>query len=131
MSVAEEATVFLGPNAHGKLLVGSITGSYDNADLEDLASSGACKDNGCLDGAGPTGDAGGRANNLPICPVSFMSDNLYITLAGGGLLVADITTTPMSVVGEYGRAVVYGAGCAGVQGGNLMFINGGVSASGA
>jgi hypothetical protein len=37
----------------------------------------------------------------------------------------------MSIVGEYGRAVVYGAGCAGAQAGNLMFMNGGVSASGA
>jgi len=50
-------------------------------------------------------------------------------MAGGGLLIAEIAQTPMKIVGEYGNAVVYGAGCGGVQ--HLdgpMFMNAGVSA---
>ncbi|MEE9380370.1 MAG: hypothetical protein V3V03_03110, partial [Hyphomonadaceae bacterium] len=48
----------------------------------------------------------------------------------GGLLIADTTATPMTIVGEYGQAIVNGAGCGGVQVANEMWINAGVSAAG-
>ena len=37
----------------------------------------------------------------------------------------------MQIVGEYGDAIVNGAGCAGTQSQNHVFLNAGVSASGA
>ena len=40
-----------------------------------------------------------------------------------------IDTTPMTIVGEYGNHIVNGAGCGGVQAGDTMFVNAGVSAS--
>lgn len=38
---------------------------------------------------------------------------------------------PMTIVGEYGNEVVNGAGCGGAEANGHMFLNGGVSASGA
>lgn len=128
MSVAEDATYFGGRGAFGTPLVGKISGSYSDADLQDLTPNGACKENDC--GSGPDGKLGGRPNNLPICPIPSENDLVYITLAGGGLLIADSRTTPMSIVGEYGNAVQYGAGCSGAQAGDKVFLNAGVSASG-
>ena len=58
----------------------------------------------------------GTAVARPICH-DFTSDSkfAYITLAGGGLLVADVGsadgTTPMSVVKVYDKATVPGIGC--------------------
>lgn len=126
MSVNQEATYFLGRNACGRSLMGGIVGSYENADLNDLTPSGVCKENGCN---GPAASAGGRTNNHPICPNPVSNGFVYVTLAGGGLLVLDSSTTPMSIVGEYDQAIVYGAGCGGVQTGNKVYINSGVSAS--
>ena len=128
MSVAEEATYFVGKNAFGNPLIGAITGSYDDADLGDLTPNNVCKENGC-DGNQPA--MGGRSNNLPICPITTTNGLVYATLAGGGLLILDSTVTPMTIVGEYGQNAVYGAGCGGVQSGNKVFLNAGVSASGA
>ena len=131
MSVAEEATYFLGDNEWGVPLLGGAEGTYSFADLGDLTPTGVCKENGCMNGAGLTGMSGGRANNVPICPIPSQNGFLYITLGGGGLLVADHTTTPMAIIGEYGSAVVYGAGCGGTQIKNQIFLNAGISASGA
>ena len=47
------------------------------------------------------------------------------------MLVADLKATPMSIVAEYGRDIVYGAGCAGAQADDKMFIDSGISASAA
>jgi hypothetical protein len=129
LTVTQHATVFLGPNEHGNNLIGEIVGSYDNAGLGDLTPTGACKENGCVGGS--NGIAGGRGNNVPICALPSSNNNVYITLGGGGLLVADLKSTPMSIVGEYGSAVVYGAGCGGVQAKGKMYLNSGISASGA
>ena len=129
MTVAESAAVFSGLNEHGNQLIGTMGGDYALSDIQDLTPNGACKENGCP--GGRNGDAGGRGNNLPICPIPSSTNKLYITLAGGGLLVADLATTPMSIVGEYGQAVVYGAGCGGAQVKNQMVLNAGVSTSSA
>ncbi|MEA2079312.1 MAG: hypothetical protein U9P00_05555, partial [Pseudomonadota bacterium] len=69
------------------------------------------------------------ANNVIICPIVSDNDNAYITFGGGGLLIADTTTTPMTIRGEYGQQVINGAGCGGVQVGDDMWLNAGVSAS--
>eukprot|EP00977_Amphora_coffeiformis_P014490 scaffold4060_cov190-Amphora_coffeaeformis.AAC.24 len=128
MSVNEEATYFVGNNAFGRPLIGGIVGSYANADLNDLTPSGVCKETGC---SGTPAAAGGRTNNLPICPIPSSNGLVYVTLAGGGLFILDSSTTPMRIVGEYGQAIVYGAGCGGIQTDNKVYINSGVSASGA
>ena len=65
-----------------------------------------------------------------VCPIVSENDKVYITFGGGGLLVADSQTTPMTIVGEYDNQVLNGAGCGGVQVGQKMWLNGGVSASG-
>mmetsp|Transcript_27182 Transcript_27182/g.32137 ORF Transcript_27182/g.32137 Transcript_27182/m.32137 type:complete len:626 (-) Transcript_27182:326-2203(-) len=124
-SVLSHATFFSGNNAFGNPLIGSIVGSYDDADLGDMTPNNVCKENGC---EGTQAMAGGRPNNLPICPVPSKNGNAYVTLGGGGLFVLDLTTTPMVIKGEYGNAVVNGAGVVGTQTGNQVFITGGVSA---
>ncbi|GAB4508004.1 MAG: hypothetical protein Tsb0026_05650 [Sulfuricaulis sp.] len=71
-----------------------------------------------------------RPNNSVICPI-VTNDNVhaYVTLAGGGLFVVDITTTPMSIVAEYGAAGVPAAGCGGMQDGTFVFMDDGTSAA--
>ncbi|WP_217899861.1 hypothetical protein [Nodularia sp. NIES-3585] len=129
MTIVEDAKVYLGSNGQGQVMIGSISGSYEEADLGDLTPNGYCKENGCTSGS--NADNGGRPNNVIICPIPSDRDYDYITLGGGGLLVANIKTTPMTIVGEYGNQVVNGAGCGGVQVDNNMWLNAGVSASGA
>ena len=127
MQVTAPATVFAGDNAFGRALLGGIEGDYAEADLGDLTPAGFCKENGC--GTGPDGGLGGRPNNVIICPIVSEGDRGYVTMGGGGLLVADIASTPMRIVGEYGNRMVNGAGCGGVEAGGRMWLNAGVSAS--
>ncbi|MEA5595717.1 hypothetical protein [Rivularia sp. UHCC 0363] len=128
MTIEDDAKVYLGSNGQGKNMIGSIVGSYDEADFSDLTPNGNCKENGCNENPVPEG---GRANNVIICPIPSKRDYDYITLGGGGLLVANTRTTPMTIVGEYDNQVFNGAGCGGVQVDNNMWLNAGVSASGA
>jgi hypothetical protein len=129
-TVAENATFFKGKNAFGNDLIGSVTGDYSSEGLKNLTPQGKCKENGCTGGV--NGAQGGRPNNAVVCPITSSGDHIYATLTGGGLLVIDATTTPLSIVGEYGNGVVYGAGCGGVEVGGKMFVNSGVtSATGA
>ncbi|MEK9711732.1 MAG: hypothetical protein VW258_04120 [Thalassolituus sp.] len=129
MEVTTSATVFKGENAWGKALKGDITGNYEDSAFADLTPNGVCKENGCNEG--PDGTLGGRPNNLIICPVASSNEHVYVTLGGGGLIVADHSTTPMTIVGEYGNQAINGAGCGGVEANGQMFVNAGVSASGA
>ena len=130
MAVVESATYFTGTNAFGKQLIGGITGSYANADLGNLTPKSKCKENGCV--GGDVGGEGGRTNNRPVCPVPSSQGNLlYITLSGGGLFIGNTTTTPMSIVAEYGKNIVFGAGCGGVEVDNKFYINSGVASSAA
>jgi len=127
-TVVESVTVFQGLNAKGNPLMGTIAGAYDfGTQLNDLTPNGKCKENGCN---GTDGSMGGRPNNLPICPITSENGFLYVTLAAGGMFVVEIAG--MKIVAEYGNNIVYGAGCGGVEArGNKMFMNSGVSASGA
>ena len=126
--VTEGATAFRGLNAHGNPMVSEVSGDYAAAALADLTPGGFCKENGCA--AGADGPAGGRPNNVIICPIMSSDFNAYITTGGGGLLVADTTTTPMQLIGEYGRGEVNGAGCGGVEAGDYVWLNAGASAAG-
>lgn len=128
MSITESATAFRGLNQHGNGLIGEVSGDYDmTAGLGDLTPGGVCKENGCE--AGDDAPNGGRPNNVIICPITSTHGLAYITMGGGGLLVADTRETPMAIRGEYGNATINGAGCGGGQTGDWMWINAGVSAS--
>ena len=125
MAVVESATYFTGTNAYGTPLIGGITGDYAQANLNDLTPNLKCKENGC---EGTDGNEGGRTNNRPVCPVPSSQGNLlYITLSGGGLFIGNTTTTPMSIVAEYGKNIIFGSGCGGVEVGDKFYINSGVA----
>lgn len=126
----EEATFFRGHNAFGRELIGRVRGSYDDADTGNYTPTGKLKESDCTEDPGDIPEGGCRPNNAPICPIPSLGNNGYFTLAGGGLFVAKLDTTPMQIVGEYGDAVLNGAGCAGVETGGIMYLTGGVSASG-
>ena len=122
MTATAEATAFVGKNAHGSALVSAVAGEYDAA-LSDLTPSGVCKEIGCS--SGPDGAAGGRPNNVIICPIPSSGGRAYITMGGGGLLIADSFATLMVLVGEYGDEVVNGAGCGGAETGEANGPRGG------
>lgn len=128
MQVTVSATAFSGNNAYGRPLIGRVGGDYAQADFNDLTPAGVCKENGCN---GADGALGGRPNNVIICPIAATGSTGYITMGGGGLLVANTSTTPMSIVGEYGNQAINAAGCGGVQVDDKVWLNAGVSASGA
>jgi hypothetical protein len=95
MTVVEKATYFAGINAYGKALIGGVIGNYE---IAALTPNSKCKENGCN---GAIGAAGGRLNNLPVCPIPSSQGNLlYITLSGGGLLIGKTDTTPMTLVAD-------------------------------
>ncbi len=67
-----------------------------------------------------------RPDNAPVCPITERtSKHAFITLRGGGLIVADVTETPMKVVATLTKEQIHPAGCGGVQVGNTMYINSG------
>jgi len=67
-----------------------------------------------------------RPDNAPVCPITdTTSKHAFITLRGGGLIVADATETPMKVVATLDNKQVHPAGCGGIQVGNTMYINSG------
>ena len=128
--VTDEATAFTGNNAQGNPLISSVTGDYDTSAFSQLTPAGFCKENGCADG--DDAPNGGRPNTVIVCPIASKDDNVYITLGGGGLLVADGKSTPMTLVAEYEQQIFNGAGCGGVEDNdNRIWLNAGVSASGA
>jgi hypothetical protein len=129
MQVQSEATAFAGLNARGNQLIGTVANAYSTAAFSDLTPNGICKENGCA--PGKDGAAGGRPNNLIVCPILSQNRKAYVTMAGGGLLVVDTDATPMQIVGEYGNQFINGAGCGGVETGNTVWLNAGVSTSSA
>ena len=69
---------------------------------------------------------GERPDNSPICPITeSTSTYAVITVRGGGLLVADVTASPMRVVATLDNNQVHPAGCGGVEVGGSMYINSG------
>ncbi|MCX5722185.1 MAG: hypothetical protein NT179_09175 [Nitrospirae bacterium] len=71
-------------------------------------------------------EGGERPDTSPICPITESSSHYaFVTLRGGGLLVVDVTTTPMKVVATLDNNQIHPAGCGGVQVGETMYINSG------
>lgn len=71
-------------------------------------------------------ESGERPDNAPVCPITDDSSQYaFITLRGGGLLVADVTATPMKVVATLNNVDIHPAGCGGIQVGNTLYINSG------
>jgi hypothetical protein len=69
---------------------------------------------------------GERPDNAPICPITESSSTYaFITLRGGGLIVADVTATPMKVVATLDNNQVHPAGCGGIEASGTMYINSG------
>ncbi|HSN03505.1 MAG TPA: hypothetical protein VLS44_00875 [Nitrospira sp.] len=67
-----------------------------------------------------------RPDTSPICPITEASSRYaFVTLRGGGLVVMDVTTTPMKAVAKLDNNQIHPAGCGGVQVGDTMYINSG------
>ncbi len=71
-------------------------------------------------------EGGERPDTAPICPITDASSTYaFITLRGGGLLVIDVTTTPMKTVASLDNVQIHPAGCGGIQVGDTLYINSG------
>lgn len=71
-------------------------------------------------------EGGERPDTAPICPITeSTSKYAFVTLRGGGLLVVDVTTTPMKVVATLDNNQIHPAGCGGIESGSTMYINSG------
>jgi len=67
-----------------------------------------------------------RPDTAPVCPITEDSSKFaFITLRGGGLIVTDVTETPMKVLATLDNKQVHPAGCGGIQVGKTMYINSG------
>lgn len=71
-------------------------------------------------------ESGEHPDTAPICPITdSTSQYAFVTLRGGGLIVVDVTTTPMKVVTTLDNNKIHPAGCGGVQAGGTMYMNSG------
>jgi hypothetical protein len=71
-------------------------------------------------------ESGERPDNAPLCPISDSASKYgFVTLRGGGLLVVDLSETPMKIVATLTNAQVHPAGCGGWQVGDTIYINSG------
>lgn len=66
-----------------------------------------------------------RDDNAPICPqVDSSNRYTFTTLRGGGMFVVDHNATPMRIVADYDRTVIW-TGCGAAQVGDTMYVNSG------
>jgi hypothetical protein len=71
-------------------------------------------------------EGGERPDTAPICPITDSSSrHAFVTLRGGGLLVVDVTVTPMKVVAMLDNNQIHPAGCGGVEVNGSLYINSG------
>lgn len=71
-------------------------------------------------------EGGERPDTSPICPITDSSSRYaFVTLRGGGLLVVDVTATPLKVVASLDNNQIHPAGCGGIEVGGTMYINSG------
>lgn len=71
-------------------------------------------------------ESGERPDTAPICPITESSSKFaFITLRGGGLIVVDVSATPMKVIATLNNDQVHPAGCGGIEAGGTMYINSG------
>lgn len=74
----------------------------------------------------PCQDAMLRPDTAPICPFTASNNGpAFVSLRGGGLLVVDWRTMPMSIVAEYDRRHVPPNGCGFVEANGMVYGNGG------
>lgn len=67
-----------------------------------------------------------RPDNAPICPFTASNNGpAFVSLRGGGMLVVDWRSTPMSIVGEYDLAHVPANGCGFIEARGWVYGNGG------
>lgn len=127
VTINDDATAFTGMNAQGNAMVSSVSGVYDAGIASDVTPNG----NNKIDSVG-AGTVVGRTSGIIICPIVADTGATYITLAGGGAIIADSTDTPMSIIGEYGNADTVGGlngvGCGGIQVDTTVWLNAGASA---
>jgi len=134
VTVVDDATAFTGNNGQGNALLSSVSGTYDAGALSAVTPNG----NNKVDGTGTGADVG-RPSGVIICPIVTDTGATYVTLAGGGAIIADAGDTPMSIIGEYGNADsqsggsngLNGVGCGGIQVDTSVWLNSGASAGGA
>ncbi|RDH85193.1 MAG: hypothetical protein DIZ80_02625 [endosymbiont of Galathealinum brachiosum] len=112
--IVDPASAFNGAG----MVPSGVTGSYAIADM------------GLTTPAGDARQGAERPANVIVCPIVTSTGNVYITMGGGGLLVADGNATPMNIVAEYDRETVNGAGCGGLEVDGNVFLNAGASAAG-
>ncbi|CAN5510347.1 hypothetical protein BH24ACT5_BH24ACT5_27980 [soil metagenome] len=66
-----------------------------------------------------------RDDNARICPrVDSSNRYTFVMLRGGGMFVLDHNATPMRIVAEYDRSVIW-TGCGGAEVGDKMYVNSG------
>jgi hypothetical protein len=71
-------------------------------------------------------EGGERPDTAPICPITESSSTYgFVTLRGGGLLVVDVTASPMKVVAALDNNQIHPAGCGGIEAGGTMYVNSG------
>ncbi len=67
-----------------------------------------------------------RPDNAPICPFTASPGvPAFVTLRGGGMLLVDPYTTPISIVAEYDRSQVAGNGCGLIEARGWVYFNAG------
>jgi hypothetical protein len=67
-----------------------------------------------------------RPDNAPICPFTASPGvPAFVTLRGGGMLLVDPYTTPISIVAEYDRATIAGNGCGLIEARGWVYFNAG------
>ena len=71
-------------------------------------------------------EGGERPDTSPICPITESSSRYaFVTLRGGGLLVFDVTSTPMKALAMLDNNQIHPAGCGGIQLSETLYINSG------
>lgn len=114
-------------NGNGRPYEGASDIIHDTAATLNLVS--------CTTNTGaPCQQPGIRPTNNVVCPIVDDTSTLtFITLSGGGLLVADTSTggAPPPIVAEYDMAAIHGNGCGGMQAStqaaDRIYINSGAS----
>ncbi len=80
---------------------------------------------GCVTPGGALCTTPLRNDNAPICPrVDEANRYTFVTLRGGGLFVMDHNATPMRIVAEYDRSVIW-TGCGAGEVDGKMYLNSG------
>ncbi|MCG5215993.1 beta-propeller fold lactonase family protein [Streptosporangium soli] len=98
-----------------------VNGTFAQEPAATLDLAGCTTPNGA-----PCESAELRPDNAPICPF-IASDNgpVFVSLRGGGLLMVDWRTTPMSIVAEYDKEHIPANGCGFAEAKGTVFGDGG------